>query len=175
VLGSVATEIASRCERPPIIVGPAFHPETWAADTPVLACVDGTPASETVVPVAIEWAEVLGVPLSVVTVAEPIPAPLPGRQWRRMHGPDEDADEYIARLIDRQRTDLVPLDGTVVYDPVSVADGLADHLADHPSSLITVATRARTGVSRLLLGSAAAGILHQAPAPALAVAIAGRD
>jgi nucleotide-binding universal stress UspA family protein len=172
VLGSVATEITSRSERPPIIVGPAFHPETWADDSPVFACVDGTPASETVVPVAIEWAEVLGVPLSVVTVAEPIPAPLPGRQWRRMHGPDEDADEYIARLIERQRTDLVPLDGTVVYDPVSVADGLANHLADHPASLMTVATRARTGVSRLLLGSAAAGILHQAPAPALAVAIA---
>jgi nucleotide-binding universal stress UspA family protein len=169
VLGSVATEIASLSGRPLVIAGPAFQPETWADDTPVIACVDGTSASETVVPIALEWAEALGVSLSLVTVAEPIPAPLAGRQWQRMHGPDEDAYRYIARLVERHRTGHVPLDGTVVYDPVSVARGMADHLTEHPTSLITVATRARTGIPRLLLGSAAAGILHEAAVPVLAV------
>jgi nucleotide-binding universal stress UspA family protein len=171
VLGSVATEIASRSARPFIVVGPAFHPETWTIDAPVDACVDGTPASETVIPVAVEWASALSVSLTVVTVAEPIPAPLPGRQWRRMHGPDEDADAYIARLVERHRGDHVPVDGTVVYDPVSVPGGLDDHLAQHPASLVTVATRARTGVARLVLGSAAAGILHRVPVPVLTVAL----
>jgi nucleotide-binding universal stress UspA family protein len=171
VLGSVANEIASRSERPLIIVGPALHPETWAVDTPVVACVDGTAASEPVVPIALEWVAALGVSLSVVTVAEPIPTPVPGRPWRRMHGPDEDADEYIARLLERHRSDGVPVDGTVVYDPVSVPGGLDDYLAQHPASLVTVATRARTGVARLVLGSAAAGILHRVPVPVLTVAL----
>jgi nucleotide-binding universal stress UspA family protein len=171
VLGSVATEITARSEHPVVIVGPAFRPDAWVASAPVVACVDGTASSETVVPVALEWANALGTSLSVLTVAEPIPAPVAGRQWRRMHGPDEDADRYMAALVERHRDDGVSVDGTVVYDPVSVAGGLADQLAEHPASLITVATHARTGVRRLLLGSAAAGILHQAPAPVLAVAI----
>ena len=171
VLGSVATEIASRSERPLIIVGPAFQPQTWTIEAPVDACVDGTAASESVIPVALEWARALSVSLSVVTVAEPIPAPLPGRQWQRMHGPDEDAEPYIARLVERHRGDHVPVDGIVVYDPVSVPGGLDDHLAQHPASLVTVATRARTGVARLVLGSAAAGILHRVPVPVLTVAL----
>ena len=75
VLGSVATEIALRSERPLIMVGPAFQPEPWTIDAPVDACVDGSAASETVIPVALEWARALSVSLSVVTVAEPIPAP----------------------------------------------------------------------------------------------------
>jgi nucleotide-binding universal stress UspA family protein len=171
VLGSVATEIASRSERPLIMVGPAFQPETWTVDAPVDACVDGTAASESVIPAALEWARALSVSLSVVTVAEPIPAPLAGRQWQRMHGPDEDAESYIARLVERLRGDHVRVDGTVVYDPVSVPGGLVDHLAQHPASLVTVATRARTGVARLVLGSAAAGVLHRVPVPVLTVAL----
>ncbi len=171
VLGSVATEIALRSERPLIMVGPAFQPEPWTIDAAVDACVDGSAASETVIPVALEWARALSVSLSVVTVAEPIPAPLPGRQWQRMHGPDEDAEPYIARLVERHRGDHVPVDGTVVYDPVSVPGGLDEHLAQHPASLVTVATRARTGVARFVLGSAAAGILHRVPVPVLTVAL----
>lgn len=172
VLGSVATEITARAERPAIIVGPAFHPETWAADARVLACVDGTAASESVVPIALEWARALSVSLSLVTVAEPIPAPVAGRQWRRMHGPDEDAENYMNALVERHRMDRVPVDGIVVYDPVSVPGGLVDHVARHPASVLAVATRGRTGVPRLLLGSTAAAILHQVPVPVLAVAVA---
>jgi nucleotide-binding universal stress UspA family protein len=173
LLGSVATEITTRAKRPVIIVGPAFHPEAWAADARVLACVDGTAASESVIPTALAWARALTVSLSFVTVAEPIPTPVAGRQWRRTHGPDENAESYMDALLERHRTDRVPIDGTVVYDSVSVAGGLVDHVARHPPSLIAVATRARTGVPRLLLGSTAAAILREVPVPVLAVAVAG--
>jgi nucleotide-binding universal stress UspA family protein len=75
-------------------------------------------------------------------------------------------------LLERHRADRVPVDGTVVYDSVSVAGGLVDHVARQPPSLIAVATRARTGVPRLLLGSTAAAILREVPVPVLAVAVA---
>jgi nucleotide-binding universal stress UspA family protein len=171
VLGSVAMGVVARVGRPVVVVGPGFDVQTWAVGGPIVACVDGTPASEVVVPIACQWAKALNVSISLVTVAEPIPAPLPGRKWRRLHGPDEDADQYMAALVERHRNAGVPVEGSVVYDPVSVAAGLAEHLAEHRASLVTVATRARTGVSRLVMGSAAAGILHRVPVPVLIVAL----
>lgn len=172
VLGSVATEITTRADRPVVIVGPAFSPATRPVDAPVVACVDGTPASEQVIPIALEWAGALGVALSVVTVAEPIPAPLPGRSWRRMHGPDEEADGYMDALLERHRGGGVAVDGIVVYESVSVARGLADHLALHPASVVAVATHARRGVPRFVRGSAAADIVRQVRIPVLAVPLA---
>jgi nucleotide-binding universal stress UspA family protein len=169
ILGSIATEITARAAHPVAIVGPAFAPKTWRVDAPVVACVDGTPPSELVIPIALEWAGALDVSLSVVTVAEPIPAPLPGRPWRRLHGPNEDAETYMARVLECHRSDRVRIDGAVVYDSVSVARGLVDHLALHPASVITVATHARRGMPRFVLGSGAAAIVHQAPVPVLAV------
>ncbi len=171
VLGSVASELTARATHPVVIVGPAFDKDAWTLEAPVLACVDGTPPSEVVVPVARDWADALRVSVSIVTVAEPIPAPLSGRPWRRMHGPDEDADQYMSRLLERHRDDRVAVDGTVVYDPVSVAGGIVDHLSGHPATLVSVASRARRGVPRLVLGSEAAAIVRQVTVPVLTVAL----
>ncbi len=61
------------------------------------------------------------------------------------------------------------IDGDAVYDPVSVAGGLADYLEDRPPALVAVTTHARTGMARLVLGSVAAGIVRQVLAPVLLV------
>ena len=61
------------------------------------------------------------------------------------------------------------VDGDVVYDPVSVAGGLADFLASRPAALVAVSTRARRGVARLVLGSHAANIVRAVSAPVLLV------
>jgi len=52
---------------------------------------------------------------------------------------------------------------------VSVAGGLADFLSSHPAELVAVATRARRGVARLVLGSHAANIVRAVNAPVLLV------
>jgi nucleotide-binding universal stress UspA family protein len=175
ILGSVATEITARTRHPVVIIGPAFAPRTWQIDAPLVACVDGAPPSELVLPVAVEWADALGISLCVVTVAEPIPTPLAGRPWRRMHGPDEDADAYMAGLLERHTSDRVRIDSAVVYDPVSVARGLVDHLATRPASMIAVTTHARRGVPRVVLGSSAAAIVREAPVPVLSIALPHDD
>ena len=65
----------------------------------LVACVDGTAGSEPGLPVAAAWAHALGMKLTLVTVAEPCPPPVRiGEPWRRHHGPNEDADEYVRRL-----------------------------------------------------------------------------
>lgn len=170
VLGSVATAVTALSDGPVVIVGPAFDPEAWATHAAVVACVDGTPESEAVVPIALAWARALAVSLSIVTVAEPVPTPMPGRSWQRMHGPDEDAARYVASLAERYLDSGVSIDVTVAYDPVSVATGLTDHLEEHGASLVAVATHARTGLGRLVRGSTAARILHEVPVPVLALA-----
>jgi hypothetical protein len=84
--------------------------------------VDGTPESELGLPVAAAWADAFGMKLTIVTVAEPCPPPLRiGAPWRRHHGPEEDADEYIRRLGEHWDLAAPGLDATVVYDPISAA------------------------------------------------------
>lgn len=169
VVGSVATAVVARSDNPVVLVGPGVPAGHRLAER-VVACVDGSPSSETVVPTAANWASALGLRLSLVTVAEPIPPPLkPGAPYRRGHGPAIDADDYIARLVqDWQRRD-VAVDGTAVHDPVSVAGGLADHLATRPAALVAATTHARSGATRAVLGSVAAAIVRHVPAPTVLV------
>jgi nucleotide-binding universal stress UspA family protein len=57
----------------------------------------------------------------------------------------------------------------VVWDPVSPASGLRDYLREHPTPLVIAGSHERTGLARVVLGSVAAAIVHQSPAPVLIV------
>ena len=85
--------------------------------------------------------------LTIVTVAEPAPPPVRiGAPWRRHHGPNEDADEYIRHLGARWVREAPGLETSVVYDPISAADGMRDFLAAHPAGLIAVTSHLRRWV-----------------------------
>ena len=136
----------------------------------LVACVDGTPASERGLPVAAAWAHALGMRLTLVTVAEPSPPPVRiGAPWRRHHGPNEDADEYIRRLGEQWAPVAPGLDSFVVYDPISAAAGMTDYLAAHPTGLLAVTSHLRDRVAHMVFGSGAADIVHTSTAPALVV------
>jgi nucleotide-binding universal stress UspA family protein len=177
LVGSTARDIIERGHDPMVVTGPiVVHPDPDKAAVPPLgvgrlvACVDGTPASERGLPVAAAWAHALGTKLTIVTVAEPAPRPVRiGAPWRRHHGPNEDADEYIRRLGSRWLPDAPGSETSVVYDPISPADGMRDFLAAHPAGLIVVTSHLRGGFPHLALGSTAAGIIRSSTAPALVV------
>jgi nucleotide-binding universal stress UspA family protein len=169
VIGSVTAEVAARAPEPLVVAGPNVPAEQPLAGR-LVACVDGSAWSESVLPTAASWAVTLGLGLSIVTVAEPIPEPMtPGAPYRRNHGPQVAAEPYIGKLVERWQGRGVDVDGDVVYDPVSVAGGLADFLASRPPGLVAVTTRARSGVARLVLGSHAANIVRAVTAPVLLV------
>ena len=103
-------DIIERGGAPVVVAGPFVvrsDPEDRALTAPLavdhlVACVDGTPTSERGLAVAAAWAHALGMKLTMVTVAEPCPPPVRiGAPWRRHHGPNEDADEYVRRLGER--------------------------------------------------------------------------
>jgi nucleotide-binding universal stress UspA family protein len=178
LIGSTARDIIERGRTPVVVAGPAVvHPDP-ADDTAVpplgpdhlVACVDGSPASERGLPVAAAWAHALGMKLTIVTVAEPCPPPLRiGARWRRHHGPDEDADEYVRCVGERWALDAPGSDALVVYDPIGPAAGMKDYLAAHPAGLLAVTSHLRDRLPYLVLGSGAADIVHTSTAPVLVV------
>lgn len=180
LVGSVARELLEGAGRPIVAVGRLVgRPLSDRVGAPeplgvprVVACVDGTEESEQVVGVAGAWADVLGMSLTLLTVAEPMPAPTrPDSPWHRRHGPDEDADEYVRGLGERHADAAAEVDAVVQYDPISPADGVRDHLAERPAGLVVVTTHARGGLRRLVLGADASAIVAQSDAPVLVVPV----
>lgn len=175
IVGSVARSVLERAGRPVVVVGPAAAHPSHASVAPkplstsrLVACVDGGEASEAVLPVATAWARALGMELTILTVAEPVPAPVrPEGSWHRHHGPDVDADRYVADLAARWQGAAEAVDAVAVYDPIGPADGLEAHLEERPAGLVAVTTHARSGARRLLLGAGAAAIVSRSAVPVL--------
>jgi nucleotide-binding universal stress UspA family protein len=179
LIGSTARDIIERAHAPVVAAGPFVVDPDPDDDTTMrplavdhlVSCVDGTPTSEHGLPVALAWARALGMKATIVTVAEPCPPPVRiGAPWRRHHGPNEDADEYMRRLGERWALDAPGLDTSVVYDPIGAGAGMKDYLAAHPTGLIAVTSHLRDGLAHAVYGSGAADIVHTSTAPALVVA-----
>jgi nucleotide-binding universal stress UspA family protein len=173
LVGSVATEVVARGRDPVILVGPNFGDVApWVEKQPprgVVACVDEKPDAATLVAVGWRWAELLGEPLVVTTVAEPVPPPVDGSAPRRLFGPDGDVEEYLDSLVSPGRGQGVEVETQAVYDPVGPAAGLHDYLRQHPAVLAVMGSRARTGLARAVFGSVAAAVVYQSPSPVLIV------
>lgn len=167
LVGSVATEVVARGRDPLVLVCPLVEPARHG--TGVLACVDGGPASAPLVAVAAGWSDLLGEPLTVLTVAEEAPEPVTGGPVRRRFGPDGDAGAVLDALARPYRDAGRDVATVVCEDPLSVASGIDRHLGEHPAALVVTNTRSRTGVRRLAFGSAAAAIVRHSPSPVLVV------
>ena len=177
VLGSVARTVLLESFRPTIVAGPrcsARTPgqpasESGSALLPVVACIDGSPASATVLRVAAAWSRRLHTTLDIVTVAEPTPPTVSDeRRYRRAHGPDVDATSYVNDIAATVRTVTgVEARAHAVYNPLSAAAGVQEFLEENPAELLVVATHSRTGPAQLVLGSQAARIVHESPVPVL--------
>jgi nucleotide-binding universal stress UspA family protein len=181
IIGSVARSLLESARQPIVVVGPlAERPRETVPRPPapltvprLAACVDGSPASETVVPVALDWAAVLGMSVTILTVAEPVPPPVrPDAPWRRHHGPDEDADAYIQRLGAQWSGHAVAVDTHVVYDPIGPGPGIQAYQEEQPTGLIAVTTRARSGLQRAIFGAGAAAMVQWSRSGALVVPLA---
>ncbi len=168
LVGSTARDIIERGHHPVVVAGP-FAGDPFVTDR-LVVCVDGTEASELGIPVAAAWAHGLGLKLSILTVAEPCLPPVRiGAPWRRHHGPNEDADQYIRRLTDHWALESPGSDGAVVYDPIGPAPGMEDYLAANPTGLIAVTSHRRDGLALAVFGSDAGDIVHRSTVPALVI------
>lgn len=178
LIGSVARTLLERTGEPIVAIGPQAdrprdtvpHPPPPLSVPRLVACVDGTPPSESVLPAAAAWAGTLGMSLTIATVAEPTPPPVrPDATWRRHHGPQEDAELYLKRLGEEWSGGAVPVETHVVYDPIGPGQGIQAYEDEQPAGLIALTTHARHGLERVVFGAAAADIVRWSRSPALVV------
>jgi nucleotide-binding universal stress UspA family protein len=165
LMGSMANEVVGRAHDPLVVVGPMIDERFPGSN--VLACVDETPASAALLPIAQRWAGLLREPLIVVAVAEPVPPAIAAGPVRRLFGPDGDVDAFLERLVRPIRREGGDVKTLALYDPISPAEGMRAYLRDHPAALVVVSSHARTGISRLVFGSTAASIVYGSPSPVL--------
>jgi nucleotide-binding universal stress UspA family protein len=171
LLGSTLTDVARGLGGPLVAIGPKAtvlrHDERR-----VVACVDGSPTSEQILPLGAEWAVRLGAELDVVVVLEPM-ASFPTHAER--HRPESllDPTAYVTALARRADLDGVAgVSAHVAYDPLGPEQGLADHLRRRPAALVATTSHLRTRFDRALHGSTAARIIHAAPVPVLVQPVA---
>jgi nucleotide-binding universal stress UspA family protein len=168
LLHSVSSAMVAASAAPVLLVGPAVPAEAPPGRR-LVVCLDGTSESELVLPVAMAWAGALGLEVSLVTVAEPVPesARHPG-SYPRMHGPHGDADAYVDGLASAWSGEVL-VTGKAIYDPVDVNGALVRQFSVDRPDLVVMGTRSADGLRRLILGNTAAAVAHKAPAPVLTV------
>ena len=177
LVGSVARSVLQRSLDPIVALGPSAdnpgwtpRPRRWPEPLSVprlVACVDGSHASEQVLPTAGAWARALGMSMTILTVADDAPEPIRGERQQSRYGSDGDAGRYIEALVEEWSGTVADIDGEVIRDPIGPASGLRVHLDQRPAGLVAVTTHARSGMQRALLGAAAASIVHASVAPCL--------
>lgn len=162
IIGSVAEELIRRAMEPVMLVGPNVVPDDFAG--PVVVAVDGSHASETALPITAEWAAKIGSTPWIVNVAEPT-------STQTLNNEDILDSAYPSRLAH----DLQSLSGhPVEFDELHgthPAVAVTDFADGRDASLIVATTHGRSGLSRLALGSVAAGIVRHATCPVLVVPV----
>ena len=168
MLGSVAEDVLRGSDRPVLVVGPSLERGCWQyahwfADGKLLVAIDGSKASETVVPAAAEWSRLLGLRAWAVRVA----TISIGIDWKR-----EEYAAEAAALVRPVAEALPDVGGPAQWDVIegpSVAVSLLYYANHLPASLVVMGTHGRTGLARVALGSVAMHVVHQSHCPVLVV------
>lgn len=153
LLGSNTAAVLAAAPSPVLLAGPHLDPRRRLAERSVVACVDGSEPSEAGVAVAAGWATMLGVPLEILTVAEP--------------GLERPAG-YVEALVQACERPGLQVTGLTIRE-ASPADAIVAHAGRAPTGLLVATTHARTGLRRMAFGSVAASIVRSSPVPVLAV------
>ena len=172
VLGSVADAVIRSTVEPVLAVGTCALASHEVRTGPVVACLDGNDASSAAAAeLAGRWAVALDASLVLLTVAEPVPEAERGPVHRH-HGPDGSPEEWLAGVAAEVAATWPDLQTTtrVIYDPVDPIDGILTAVQSDQPQLMVVATHARQGLARLVLGSVAAKLIRHSPVP-VAVAV----
>lgn len=169
--GSTAGRLLRTSKVPIVTVGPHAL-EKSTADVSVrhiMVPLDGSPLSETALPMARELAAAVGGRITLVRAvrwaAQTYPYSLPDAYIPQVDEELEAGAKAYLRTMEAEVTE-VPVDAFVVRG--MVADGLIDVVEKKGVDLVVMTTHARRGIFRAALGSTADRML-QGPAPVLLV------
>ena len=154
LLGSVAEETIREVDVPFLLVGPSYVAGTEVGSA-VIAPVDGSHRSEVVLPIALDWAAMLGVGLWVVTVVDPADV-----ERASQSGGDLSEDVYVRRVAQSLPTDGPAVNWEVLHsdDPARALTSFVDATTD--GALLVMATHGRSGLARVAMGSVTSRVVH---------------
>lgn len=156
VLGSITDDVLRRTYGPVVVIGPAVDPASAGRlDGPYVVPLDGSEASERIVPIAEAWAIEFGAVPWLVEVVEP--------------GLRVADDVFESAYTARTAAELHRATGREVEYEVLHGDRPAAAIVDFATSsearLIFLTTHGRSGIARLRLGSVAADVVRHARCP----------
>lgn len=80
-----------------------------------------------------------------------------------------EAQKWFTEIIRTAEQRRVRIKTDVIDSPLSVVAALVNYADQEKAGLIVIGTRGRSGISKMLLGSVASGVVTYAPCPVLVV------
>lgn len=163
VLNAMAAEVLLESPAPVLVIGPEADVSRGLGMAEIVVALDGSSASEAVLPVAVAWAHDLRLRMSLVGVV-------------RDHagGPDQHEEEvgYLRGHLETVASEVRDASFELI-EAVDPAAGLVARLAKQEDAIIAMGTHGRSGVDGKPLGSVAQAVLLKSPRPILFVRPAG--
>lgn len=147
-----------------------------AVDLPVVVCLDGSAASQQMIPVAAMWARALRVPLVVVSVTPPTlgPPQVPAALAETGSSEARQALVDVAAQASRAWPEIEVCARMVKYR-WGVADALSLYLERHPAQLVVVGTHLHPGWRQAARADVTSDLLDQITVPLLMVPVQPPD
>ena len=170
LMGSVTESVLRHSTLPLLVARPETPPRPWSR---IVVGLDGSDTSEHILPFAAALARRAGASLDLVTASLPVEAqPLHPDGFPASYYPKGDPLPYLETIRGRLATENIPAEVHSLID--FPARGIVEHARSRNAGLICMGTHGRGGLSRLLMGSVAEGVLRHAPCPVFVVRSAGR-
>jgi nucleotide-binding universal stress UspA family protein len=146
--------------------------------TRIVVPVDGSKTSMEAADYALKMAEVYDAYLLVVHVIN-IDQYLQSLGLYRLSYPEsikkkieeskKEAEKWFSEITEKARTMNVRIKTSVIDTPLSTVGGIVNFAEQEGADLVVVGTRGRSGISKMLLGSVASGVVTYAACPVVVV------
>jgi nucleotide-binding universal stress UspA family protein len=163
LFGSVAEAVLREVSTPVLLIGPSVDVQRFRLSGVMEVPVDGSKHSEAVLPIAASWSIVYDLGLRVVNVvpmtSPNAPVPEQFECWMET--------AYVRHVAEKLRRDA---QRSVDFDVLHARDVAARIVEDSSryAAVLAIATHGRTGRSRVVAGSVAMQVVHDATVPVLA-------
>lgn len=144
----------------------------------IVVPIDGSKNSMEAADYAVKMAEKYGSELSVVHVIN-IDQYLQAFGLYRLSYPDQikkkiddakvESQEWFTEVTKNAEQKKVRVKTEVIDSPLSVVAAIVNYAESEKADLIVIGTRGHSGISKMLLGSVASGVITYAPCPVLVV------